>query len=316
MKEFIEKMLKKSVEISEYEQTDKLPLLYSAGYYMIYAQIDDIPFLILEPREDYGLSQIRKQCKKIAQLTDLYCVLYFTKLTSYTKNKMLEEGIPFILEGKQLYLPFLGMLLKNEKERILKPCQEISFLTQKLLLSALYENWQDMNVTRIAERLGVAKTSITRCMDELEVIECPYIVNKSRSRLICVPEDKREMWKELKRILRNPLLKTYYLEKEEYKDLRESGISALCRYSMLADNRYRTYAVLKKDITSLNLMDKSQVPAGEVPGQIVQELGYIIDFNDKKAIDPLTTVLLLSDMEKEDPRVEKAIEEMLEDYVW
>ena len=65
-------------------------------------------------------------------------------------------------------------------------------------------------------------------------------------------------------------------------------------------------AIDKKDI----------VVSGERPECIVQELGYIISFGDGKAIDPLSAALLITEDEKQDERVEMAVDEMLEEYVW
>ena len=80
-------------------------------------------------------------------------------------------------------MPFLGVALSREDERIIKPCERISFLTQKLLLTSIYEKWEDVSVTKAAERLSVAKISVTRCYDEIEALGLPYIKKKSRSRL-------------------------------------------------------------------------------------------------------------------------------------
>ena len=59
-----------------------------------------------------------------------------------------------------------------------------------------------------------------------------------------------------------------------------------------------------------------QIGKGETPGCIIQELGYYIPFRDLNAVDPLTVLLLISDEDKEDPRISMAIDEMLEEYVW
>jgi hypothetical protein len=58
-----------------------------------------------------------------------------------------------------------------------------------------------------------------------------------------------------------------------------------------------------------------QIPTGEVPGCVVQELGYLIPFKDGTVIDPLT-ILLITEELRDDPRVDKALDEMLEEYVW
>ena len=60
--------------------------------------------------------------------------------------KMMEEGIPFVIEGKQVFLPFIGYLLGKENERELAPVYLISFLTQKMLLMAIYERWNEVKV--------------------------------------------------------------------------------------------------------------------------------------------------------------------------
>ena len=47
-----------------------------------------------------------------------------------------------------------------------------------------------------------------------------------------------------------------------------------------------------------------------------QELGYWIPFENEVAADPLTIAISISNEAKEDPRISKAIDEMLEEYVW
>ena len=59
-----------------------------------------------------------------------------------------------------------------------------------------------------------------------------------------------------------------------------------------------------------------RVRRGEELGCVVLELGYFIDFDNKKIEDPLSVVLSLSDEEKQDERVSISINEMLEEYVW
>jgi hypothetical protein len=55
----------------------------------------------------------------------------------------------------------------------------------------LYENWADVTVTKAAECLGVTKTSVSRCFDELEVLNIPYLKIRNRGRRFSVAEDKK-----------------------------------------------------------------------------------------------------------------------------
>lgn len=44
--------------------------------------------------------------------------------------------------------------------------------------------------------------------------------------------------------------------------------------------------------------------------------GIYITIKDKKAVDPLSLSLMLSDADMEDPRVENCLNEMLEELIW
>ena len=52
-------------------------------------------------------------------------------------------------------------------------------------------------------------------------------------------------------------------------------------------------------------------PAGEVPGCVIQEIGYQIHFEGGETVTPLTTILTISEEERSDPRVSLAIDEMM-----
>ena len=59
-----------------------------------------------------------------------------------------------------------------------------------------------------------------------------------------------------------------------------------------------------------------QVHPGEEIGCVVLELGYFIDFKDKKIEDPLSVALTLTETEKQEERIHISIDEMLKEYVW
>jgi len=315
LKAFIEEILHQDIEIIEYKDNDRLPLVIRGEYLLYTMVIGGQTCILAEPKQEFGLASLRKQQRKIAQLTEQYCVLYLKRLESYQREKMLEEGIPFVWEGHQIYMPFLGILLRQNETRTLKRCKTVSFLTQKLLLTAVYNQWQNMTVTKAARIMDVAKMSVTRCYDEIESLEIPILLKKGRTRMISMGLDKKQMWSMIRPYMRNPMLKEYYLEQNQLIGLPKSGISALCEYSMLDDNEYRTYAILKSQLSEFDIKNKKQVSKGEEPGCIVQELGYVIDNQKEGVIDPLT-VFLLMEPEKEEPRIDKALEDMLEEYVW
>lgn len=315
MKSFIENSLGIEVDIEAVNLNNRLPMLYNSLYDFKRVSTKEFSWLMVIPKEQINLSQIRKHHRQMEKVLGLHCAIYLKKTSPYSKNTMIADGIPFIIEDKEIYLPFLGLLLSQDKERELKPVQKISFLTQKILLMAIYEKWQDMNVTKVSLKLDVTKMSVSRCFDEIEFMDIPVLELKGKSRVITIGENRKELWNSIKPVLRNPVLEVFVMETDLNLDIK-GGISALSEYSMIEDNSYPTYVVMKKDIGELKLRDYKQSPRGEKPGCLVQEIGYYIPFGDKKGIDPLSLYLSLSEDEIEDERIEKSVREMLEEYVW
>ena len=227
----------------------------------------------------------------------------------------MEEGIPFVIEGKQVFLPFIGYLLSKENERELAPVHLISFLTQKMLLMAIYERWNEVKVSDAAKRIGVSTKSASRCFDELEYLNIDVLGMKGKSRVINIPNDRKQLWQQIERVLRNPVIRRFVL-REDMKIEKKAGISALCEYSLLSDNVYPTYAVTRKELKASGVKEEKQASELEEIGCAVLELGYFIDFLGKGFQDPLSVVLSLTGEEQEEERVDISINEMLEEYVW
>ena len=315
MKEFIEKILRQQIHMEQIDAKKILPLMFTGLYHIYLVEMGSAKWLIAEPLEKIGLAQMRKHQKQIENKLHLNCALYLKQVNYYSKDILLNEGIPFILEQKQIYLPFLGILLSGGAERVLLPIRQISFLTQKLILTALYEKWQRITVTKAAELLLVTKTSVSRCFDEIEFLDIPMLTAKGKSRAISVSEETKSLWEMLEPNMRNPVITAYEL-KEDLKLENKGGLSALCSYTMLSDNEYPTYAVTKREIQNLSIDRKKLIPAGEQPGCVIQEVGYFINFEHRNRMDPLSVLLALSQDEKQDDRISLSVKEMLEEYVW
>lgn len=316
MKDYLEKTLRQKVSIKANNSLcDKLPLAFKGRYYFFDIETNGMHWVAIKPKSDAGLVTLRKDRAKVQAAAGLNCAIFMDSTTCYIKEKLIEEGIPFVLADKQVYLPFIGFLLTSSGERDIAPVQLISYLTQKLILTAIYEKWDKVTVSEAAVRLGVTKTSVTRCFDEIEYLSIDILDAKGKSRAITVSEDRKQLWEKLQSVLRNPVIARYELREDLLLD-KKAGITALCEYSLLSDNDYPTYAITKKEITNTEIKKMKRVCRGEEIGCVVLELGYFIDFDNKKIEDPLSVVLSLSDEEKQDERVCISINEMLEEYVW
>ena len=145
MKEFLEKALRQTVCIEENKELyDRLPLAYKGKYIIYNVKTNGLLWIAISPKSEVGLVMLRKDRSKVENVANLNCALFLESVTFYIKEKLMEEGIPFVIKGKQIYLPFIGYLLVGAGERELAPVHQISFLTQKLLLTAIYEKMTEL----------------------------------------------------------------------------------------------------------------------------------------------------------------------------
>ena len=66
--------------------------------------------MAIYPKDNVGLIMLRRDRAKVEKITGLNCAIFLDRTTFYIKEKLLEEGIPFVPKGKQVYLPFIGYL--------------------------------------------------------------------------------------------------------------------------------------------------------------------------------------------------------------
>lgn len=314
MLNYLKNVLHMNISMEEAENIYKqLPLLYKGTYDIFMLNSGGAEWLVMRPKAYVGLSQLRKNRAFLETKSQLNVALYLDRASLYSKDKMIEDGIPFIIDGDTVYLPFLGLLL-GKKQRELKPVHQISFLTQRILLKGLYEGYDNATVTALSGKLGVSKMAVSKSFDELEYLDVGVINHFGRRRSITMRGDKKSLWEKIKPFMRNPVIRTFDLKQDAHMSLC-AGISALSEYSMLADNSYPTYAIEKSEINMSGIRELKQASKGDDIGCRVFEVGYFLDCIKPGVQDPLSVLLSVED-EKDDERVEISIEEMLKEYVW
>lgn len=315
MQKYLEKCLKKPIKLSVYWECNDLIRKFGDIYDFYIIKMEGLEWMIAEPLMGFSLNFMRKHQRLMKKLSGMECALYLKKQSIYIRNAMVEEGIPFIIWDKMVFLPFLNILVYGRADKALKPVEEIAFLTQKLLLLALYEKWKDMPVQKIAEELNVTIVAVRKCFDEIQYLKLPIIRDVGRSRLLSIDASSQEMWSMLEPIFRNPVIKTYKLTEDISADIK-AGISAICEYSGLQDNPYPTYAVTKRDLQRFQIKTREQAFAEDEIGCVVHELGYCIDFKGKGVIDPLTVYMSMSEEQKRHDKIKLYIDKMLNEQVW
>lgn len=316
MVDYIEKLLHINVDLSPFNEADSLPLYLRGAYEFSILSLAGVHCLLAKPKELANLAILRKQREQIIKFTGMEFIFCFETLDNYKKQKLVSESIPFVIEYRQVFLPFLGIILEKEREIKISASEKFGIMTQRLLLMAIYNNWTEMHLNEIAKRMNVSKMTITRCFNELDLF-FPGIANKSgKTRLYKWNKGKKALWELVSSYFVNPVLSEYRLDEiSPVADSILGGISAVCQYSMLSDNDYTTYAITKDDSKARKYHELPHVPKGEVPAMVIQVVHYYLPYGDGLAVDPISAVLSLSKEEREDSRVEIAANNILEEVL-
>ena len=111
---------------------------------------------------------LKKQIARIQKNENLPVVLVLNELSFRQKEYLIREKIPFIVEGRQIYLPFMALYLQERCNAEKKPREEILPSAQMLLLHFIYGGAQELSTSQAAKDLELTPTSISRASKQLE----------------------------------------------------------------------------------------------------------------------------------------------------
>ena len=303
--EYLDKVLGVKVTYEDVE-FKHVPNFIATRYRLQMVSMNEQKTVFLYPKTE--LEQIKVLKKHIARIQkneNLPVVLVLKELSFRQKEYLIRENI---VEGKQIYLPFMAVYLQERCSAEKKPRKEILPSAQMLLLHFIYGGAQELSTSQAAKDLELTPTSISRASRQLEEMGLLHIRKVGVQRIMQSEDSPKTLFQKAGDKLLNPIKRTVYIPKELVgTELLESGYSALAEYSMLNTPNVRCYAAERisqwKDVMS-NSLQNSQV-------QVAVEMWR---YNPRKLstrniVDELSLALALR--EDADERVEEAVEEML-----
>ena len=111
--EYLEKVLGIKV-IYEQVKFQYLPNFITARYRLQMVAMNGKRAIFLYPKTELEqIEVLKKHIARIQKNENLSVVLVLEKITFRQKEYLIRERIPFIVEGKQIYLPFMAVYLQE-----------------------------------------------------------------------------------------------------------------------------------------------------------------------------------------------------------
>ena len=306
--EYLNKVL--GIEVTcEDAEFKHLPNFIVTRYRLQMASMNGKKVIFLYPKTELEqIEVLKKHIARIQNNENLPVVLVLKELSFRRKEYLIREKIPFIVDGKQIYLPFMAVCLQERCSAEKKPREEILPSAQMLLLHFIYGGAQELSTSQAAKNLELTPTSISRASKQLEEMGLLHIRKAGVQRIMQSEDPPKALFQKAEEKLLNPIKRTVYIPKEFVgTDLLESGYSALAEYSMLNAPNVRCYAAERisqwKDVMTNSLHDSQVQVAVEMWRYNPRKL------STRNVVDELSLALALR--EDADERVEEAVEEML-----
>lgn len=296
-----------SIRYEPWDNKSILPLYIVNSYQFYTAYIENIRCIVIKPIEELPtLPSLKKQIQKIRVIDDVPVVLYSKTISFYRRKSLLENHIPFMTD-KQVFLPFIGTLLVDEKERE-KIKDKFVYSTQLLFLAYMYNHEKKVYVSDLSKSLPFSAMTLSRAVKQLDMTDLFLVYKDGVNKVIESKYSYKELFERVQHYLLTPVRQVGYMDQSLVTDhMVLSGESALSEMSMLNPSRIRTYAVYEKDFDNSQLIDELIDPDVQVKVEIWAYDPHL--FTHTNIADTLSIVLSLK--ENKDERIEKILEDIL-----
>jgi hypothetical protein len=317
---YVQDALGVSVKPTPWSGADRLPHFLKERYKFAQAELLGLhALLVIDTNpEEQSPATVRKHLDMLQtkQHTDLIYVR--ARVTAYNRKRLIEQKVPFIVPGNQMYLPMLAIDLREHFRRIREESPTFSPSTQVVVLYALLRDaGQVLIPAELAPRLGYSAMTMTRAFNELETASLAEVTIRGRERCLRFSGDRRAIWEKAQSFLRSPVNKRLFIRRTEGAEAAiRAGLTALAHYSMLAPPAHTIHALSRKDWKALRRRHKIiEVPAQDPDGSEIEVWWYPPALLAEHGIvDRLSLYLSLKD--DHDERTEAALEEMMEKFNW
>lgn len=308
-------------------EQERLPFYIREAYKLYFALLFNQPLVLATLKEGNAFTnmQIEKHLHLLRQNMDKKVALVSDDMTAINRRRLIDRGVNFIVPGKQLFLPEFLMDLKEDFNNRNKKDKKKALLPSGqfiLLYHILHRNERvqltDLSFKEIAGKIGYSPMAITKATEDLKDHEL-CIVTGGKEKYIRFDQERNTLWDKAKPYLINPVLKRVYIDKKPNAPMLASNLTALPEYSDINPGGQAYYAIERTIFYGLQ-------KSGGLINENEEEGPYCLEvwkydpiklsegISREGNVDPLS--LYLSLKVNPDERVEMALEQIINKYIW
>jgi hypothetical protein len=293
---------------------------YLRGQYRFFeGTVADVHILFLRSNEGPTPRVAKKHEQALLQQWDGPVAFAFDTITAYNRQRMIRDGLSFVVAGSQLYLPTVGVDLRERYKARGRGGDRLRPSAQVLFLHALAGDPSTLNTpSGFAKQLGYTPMAMGQALDQLEDVDLVSVRKVGRERLFDLAGDPAGLWLKAQPLLGSPVKRRRYVAGESGPaiDGMTAGLSALATYSSLTEPRVSTLALAAPEAKNLPDIREGREPISADEADVEIEVWAYPPrlLSGGPAVDRLSLYLALR--EDADERVQSALDEMMRGVTW
>jgi len=252
IEDYLEQVFGEKYTVQLYSQAESLPLFLRNEYVFFECQIHGIQCMLMKMQTERILAdKILKHMSKLREMGIERAVLIFDDLRSYQRKNLVANRIPFIVPGRQIYLPFICLDFNETTTLKLPPVEKFTATMQSVFIAILNQASDEVKAGELRKMLDISTASTSRTLRQfasMGLVEEQGKATRKKYRRI----SRKAFWEKGKVHLMDPVHKTIFLAElpEHIKAFYSKG-SALSRLSMLSEPSHDTYAISKASFAEI-----------------------------------------------------------------
>lgn len=319
--DYVRSLFDTGLKIEAAPEAGDLPFYLRDQFEFLNAQILRTPLLLMVQRPTpaptpANIARLWREAHKRASRPVVYLA---PAISAFNRKRLLEQGTPFLVPGNQLFLPDLGVDLREtfRSHRQSAPTDRLSPASQVLVLAMLYKlEIQGRTAAALAQQFDYSAMTLGRAFDELAAFGLASVREEGRERRLEFKTRGRALWRRAANVLKSPVRKRRMMRRGKTSFIGPmAGESALAHYTMLEHPRHPTIAVAASKW--LKLEDRFAGEANRWDDERIDVETWSYDPHTLTKSDVVDRLSLhLSCRGHADERVSQAAEHLLEEMEW
>jgi hypothetical protein len=318
--DYVQDILGITVKAEAWDGRRSLPVFMQSlyDYYTVRILGEQCLMLVSHAEDEATPAAIRKHHDIAARKWTGAVIIVKRAIRSNDRQRLINYRVPFAVPDNQLYVPDIGLDLREHFRKIRADRKLFSPSTQVLALRVLLtRSYGPLVSTQLVSMLPYTPMTIKRALDELVQARIAVVRMRGRERELRLEATGRDLWNAALPFLRSPVQRhATALFPPNTMSSVEAGLTALSRYSMISAPRTSILAVSSEAWKTarsnpyVHETDHEDENAHQL--EIWRYDPALLSEGD--TVDRLSLFLSLRD--SNDERIEAALGEMMESVQW